>query len=171
MLTSVDYWPWKGLFFKMGIDMDTVMRSGGEKRKCKEIRLGVCGGSHWTVCILVLTISAIHKIPFSLFGLLLRLWWRLQVLGTCPSDYISQNISTSRICFISMKFDRRESKQSLRNRRLPPRLSWILSSSGVLRSVRWLETDVSGLPIGPIFNGQADLLLLLWKRFGIFCGI
>jgi hypothetical protein len=51
--------------------------------------------------------------------------------------------------------------------------------------VRWLETDVSGLPIGPIFKGQAGLLIihllllllllllliLLWKRFGIFCGI
>ena len=32
--------------------------------------------------------------------------------------------------------------------------SWILPSSGLLRSVGWLRTDVSGQPIGPIFKGQ-----------------
>ena len=37
---------------------------------------------------------------------------------------------------------------------------WIIPSSGILRWVRWFETDVSGLPIGPIFKGQA--ILLLW---------
>ena len=30
----------------------------------------------------------------------------------------------------------------------------IIPSSGLLRSVRWFDTDVSGLPIGPIFKGQ-----------------
>ena len=30
----------------------------------------------------------------------------------------------------------------------------ILSSSGMLRSVGWFRTDVSGLPTGPIFMGQ-----------------
>jgi hypothetical protein len=34
-------------------------------------------------------------------------------------------------------------------------LSSILPSSGLLRGVRWFETDVSGLPVGPIFKGQA----------------
>ena len=29
----------------------------------------------------------------------------------------------------------------------------ILPSSGLLRSVGWLRTDVSGQPIGPIFKG------------------
>ena len=29
-----------------------------------------------------------------------------------------------------------------------------LSSSGILRSVGWFRTDVSGLRIGPIFKGQ-----------------
>ena len=28
-------------------------------------------------------------------------------------------------------------------------------SSGLLRGVRWSETDVSGLSIGPVFKGQA----------------
>jgi hypothetical protein len=31
----------------------------------------------------------------------------------------------------------------------------ILSSSWLLRDVRWFETDVSGLHVGPTFNGQA----------------
>jgi hypothetical protein len=31
----------------------------------------------------------------------------------------------------------------------------IISSSWLLCGVRWFETDVSGLPIGPIFKGQA----------------
>ena len=34
----------------------------------------------------------------------------------------------------------------------------ILSSSGLLRGVRWFETDVSGLPIGSIFKIQ-DIFL------------
>ena len=34
----------------------------------------------------------------------------------------------------------------------------ILPSSGLLRDVRWFETDVSGLPIGPNFKGQACIL-------------
>ena len=29
----------------------------------------------------------------------------------------------------------------------------ILPSSGLLRSVGWLSTDVSGQPVGPIFKG------------------
>jgi hypothetical protein len=31
-----------------------------------------------------------------------------------------------------------------------------ISSSGLSRGVRWLDTDVSGLPIGPIFKRQAS---------------
>jgi hypothetical protein len=42
------------------------------------------------------------------------------------------------------------------DRRLPPRLNWILPSSGLIRGVRWFETDVSVLPIDRIYNGQAD---------------
>jgi hypothetical protein len=34
----------------------------------------------------------------------------------------------------------------------------ILPSSELLRGVRWFETDVSVLPVGPIFKGQAVLL-------------
>ena len=41
----------------------------------------------------------------------------------------------------------------LRNLRLPPRLNWIPLSSGLLRGVRWSETDVLGL--GPTFKGPA----------------
>jgi hypothetical protein len=41
------------------------------------------------------------------------------------------------------------------NLRLGPRLKLILPSSGLLRSVRWFNTDVSELPIGPILKGQA----------------
>ena len=42
----------------------------------------------------------------------------------------------------------------LRDRRLPPRLNWILQSSGLLRGVRWFETDVSWLPV---LLGQLNL--------------
>ena len=38
---------------------------------------------------------------------------------------------------------------------IAPALSWIIPSSGLSRGVRWLDTDVSGPPIGPIFKGQA----------------
>jgi hypothetical protein len=34
----------------------------------------------------------------------------------------------------------------------------ILPPSGSLRSVRWFETDVSGLPIRPVLKGQAGRL-------------
>ena len=36
-----------------------------------------------------------------------------------------------------------------------PVLTSILLPSGLLSGIRWLETDVSELPIGPIFKGQA----------------
>ena len=49
----------------------------------------------------------------------------------------------------------RSDEQANRDRWLPPMLNWILPSSGLLHGVRWFETDVSGLPIGPIFNAQA----------------
>jgi hypothetical protein len=38
---------------------------------------------------------------------------------------------------------------------LPHQLKFILPSSGLLRGKRLFETDVLGLPIGPIFKGQA----------------
>jgi hypothetical protein len=34
----------------------------------------------------------------------------------------------------------------------PPRLNRLIPSSGLLRGVRWLETDVSWLSVGPIFK-------------------
>ena len=43
---------------------------------------------------------------------------------------------------------------SMRDRILPP-LSSILPSSGLLSGVKWFRTDVSEVPIGPIFKGQA----------------
>ena len=46
-----------------------------------------------------------------------------------------------------------------RDHRLPPRLNLILPSSELLRGVSWCKTDVSVLPTGPIFKGQAVLLL------------
>ena len=46
----------------------------------------------------------------------------------------------------------------IRYHRLPPRLYSIFPSSGLLRGVRWFETDVSGLPISVIFNDQ-----IVWK--------
>jgi hypothetical protein len=42
----------------------------------------------------------------------------------------------------------------MRDLRLPPRLKWIFRSFGLLRGVRWFDTDVSGLPSGPIFKVQ-----------------
>ena len=40
-------------------------------------------------------------------------------------------------------------------RRLLLKLNWILPSSGLLFGVRWLETDVLGLPTGHIFKDEA----------------
>jgi hypothetical protein len=43
----------------------------------------------------------------------------------------------------------------MRARRLPSRFTRVLPSSGLLRGIRGFESDVSGLHIGPIFQGQA----------------
>jgi hypothetical protein len=53
------------------------------------------------------------------------------------------------------KFALHEQRLRMRGLRLTPRLNWILPSSGLLRDVRWFETDVSGLRIGSILNVQA----------------
>jgi hypothetical protein len=48
---------------------------------------------------------------------------------------------------------------TLRDRRLPPPLKWIISSSGLIRGVRRFETDVSGLRIltdTPSTTGPTD---------------
>jgi hypothetical protein len=43
---------------------------------------------------------------------------------------------------------------TMHDRMLQPRFNWITSSSsGLLRGIRWFQTDVSGLPIGSIFKG------------------
>jgi hypothetical protein len=44
---------------------------------------------------------------------------------------------------------RRKSNYKLRDYRLPPQLKRIIPSSGLLCGVRWFDTGVSGLPIGP----------------------
>ena len=44
---------------------------------------------------------------------------------------------------------RRKSNYQLRDYRLPPQLKRIIPSSGLLCGVRWFDTGVSGLPIGP----------------------
>ena len=46
-------------------------------------------------------------------------------------------------------------KGQMRDRRLPLRLNVIIPSSRLLRYVGQFRTDVSGLPICPIFKGQA----------------
>jgi hypothetical protein len=46
---------------------------------------------------------------------------------------------------------------------LPSRLNWILPSSGILRSVRCFETDVSGVPIGSIFRVKIAWHLDSWR--------
>lgn len=50
----------------------------------------------------------------------------------------------------------------MRDLRLPPWLKRIFRSSGLLRGVIGFETEVSGLPICPIFHGQA-LQKASWK--------
>ena len=49
---------------------------------------------------------------------------------------------------------------NFRDRRLPPLLNWILLSSGLLRSVRYIKTDVSEQSIGPVFKDRAVLGIL-----------
>jgi hypothetical protein len=44
---------------------------------------------------------------------------------------------------------------------------WILPYSRLLRYVRWFETDVSGLRIGPIFKSQ-DVQVLLGQLYKFF---
>ena len=38
----------------------------------------------------------------------------------------------------------------------PHTVTQILPPFGILRSVGWLRTNISGLPIGPIFRGQVS---------------
>ena len=40
----------------------------------------------------------------------------------------------------------------MRDRGVPPWLNWILPTSGLLRCLSWFKSDVSRLPVGPIFN-------------------
>ena len=48
-----------------------------------------------------------------------------------------------------------EEQRYLRGLRRPPRLKWILPSSELSRGARWSEKDVSELPTGHIFEGEA----------------
>ena len=48
-----------------------------------------------------------------------------------------------------------QARRYVRDLRLPSRLKLSLPSSGVLRCIKRFETDVSGLPVGPVFKGQA----------------
>ena len=45
----------------------------------------------------------------------------------------------------------------MRHRWLPSRLKWIIPPSGLLRGVWWFQTDVSKLPIGPVFKDSLTL--------------
>jgi hypothetical protein len=55
------------------------------------------------------------------------------------------------------------------DRRLSPRLNWILPSFRLLRDKRRFETNVSGLPIGPIFEGKAlQVSRLITQKTGDF---
>ena len=45
--------------------------------------------------------------------------------------------------------------QDNRDKDKTDRWTKILPAFGLLHGVRWFKTDVSGLPIGPIFKGQA----------------
>ena len=53
---------------------------------------------------------------------------------------------------VKMSVSLRHDAMSLANRMLTH--AWILSSSGILCSVDWFRTDISGLRFGPIFKGQ-----------------
>ena len=53
------------------------------------------------------------------------------------------------LCYVS---DRKRKKGELR---LPPQLKLILTFYGLLRGVRWFETDVSELPVVLILKGKA----------------
>jgi hypothetical protein len=50
--------------------------------------------------------------------------------------------------------------------KVKPTACWIVSYSGMLRSIGWLSTDVSGRPIGPIFKGNLDNWLLKMGQIG-----
>jgi hypothetical protein len=56
----------------------------------------------------------------------------------------------------------------VRDRRLQPRLYWINLSSGLLREVGWFRTDVSEIPICPIFKDQAVFLDSLTLEYGSY---
>ena len=43
----------------------------------------------------------------------------------------------------------------------------ILPSSGLLRVLKWVYAEVSGLPIGPIFNGRDIKMICHCKGGGI----
>ena len=48
--------------------------------------------------------------------------------------------------------------------------SWILPSSRLLCGVRWLETDVSGRPVGPTFKGEAFQDVSSWTSWPLKMG-
>jgi hypothetical protein len=48
--------------------------------------------------------------------------------------------------------------------------SWILPSSRLLCGVRWLETDVSGRPVGPTFKGEAVQDVYSWTSWPLKMG-
>jgi hypothetical protein len=52
----------------------------------------------------------------------------------------------------------------LQNLTLPPQLNWIPLSSGLLRGVRWSETDVSGLSVPPPRVQQSKKKLDPWRK-------
>ena len=76
--------------------------------------------------------------------------WPSPCPHTCYMPYLSQS-SWPHLCTLSIL------KQvcEIQGRKFPPRLNWILPSSGLLHGVRRFETDVSGPPIGHIFKGRA----------------
>lgn len=75
--------------------------------------------------------------------------WTLDAIATCADVPVTCSFSLSQASVISKCYLRMLASiiTGVRDLRLPPRLKLIPPSSGSLRGVQWLDTDVSGLSV------------------------
>jgi hypothetical protein len=105
---------------------------------------------YWGICLFVSRCRLyVLNMQLKLLGVnwLIAFFWRGLEIGLSVCDKISEYVNRS-IGYVAQQ-------SLLGDRRLPPRLNWILPSSGLIRGVRWFETDVSGLPVSSVLKGQA----------------
>ena len=95
------------------------------------------------------------SLPLSL-SLSLSLFKVLILNYDCTMDYSMTYTECRKSHFTLQVKGYTQVSSDLRKRRFSPLFACILQSSGTLRSADWLRTDVSELPIGPIFKDRVS---------------